>query len=78
MDGVICSLHTTKTQEEEEVESDLKREEDALSSDKPYELKEKIDDVASMPLEGPQEKPTTTKEGMPSGTTANNIPMEQG
>ena len=32
-----------------------RREEEALSLDEPYELKEKINDVASMPLEGPQE-----------------------
>jgi len=31
-----------------------------------------------MLLEGPQEEPTTTKEGMPSGITANNVPMKQG
>jgi len=57
-----------------------RREEEALSSDKPYELKEKINDMASTPLEGPQEGPTTTtiQDGMPSGRTANNIPMEQG
>jgi len=54
------------------------RKEEALSSDKPYELEEKIDDVASMPLEGPQEEPTTTQEGTPSGTTADDVPMEQG
>ena len=45
-----------------------------LSSDEPYE----IDDMASMPLEGPQEEPTTTKEGIPLGTTADDVPMEQG
>ena len=49
-----------------------------LFSDEPYELKEKIDNMASTPSEGPQEEPTTTKEGMPSGTTADDIPMEWG
>jgi len=50
-----------------------------LSSDGPYKLEEKIDDMVSMPSEGPQEEPTTTtKEGMPSGTTADDIPMEWG
>jgi len=53
-----------------------RREEEALSSDEPYELKENIDDVVSMPLEGLQEEPTTTtQDGMP---LANDIPMEQG
>jgi len=48
--------------------------------DKPYELEEKINDVVSMPLEGPQEGPTTTttQDRMPSGTTADDVPMEQG
>ena len=58
-----------------------RREEEALSSDKPYKLKEKINDVASTPLEGPQEGPTTTtttQDRMPSGTTADDVPMEQG
>jgi len=55
-----------------------RREEDVLSSDKPYELKEKINDMVSTPSEGPQEEPRTTKEGTPSGTTADNVPMEQG
>ena len=54
-----------------------RREEEALSSDKPYKLEEKIDDMASMPSEGPQEGPTT-QDGMLSGTTADDIPMEQG
>ena len=34
-----------------------------LSSDEPYKLKEKIDEAASMPTEGPQEEPSSTKEG---------------
>ena len=57
-----------------------RKEEEALSSDEPYELKEKINDVVSMPSEGPQEGPTTTatQDGMPLGTTANDVPMEQG
>jgi len=54
------------------------RKEEALSSDKPYKLEEKIDDVVSMLLEGPQEEPTTTQDGTPLGTTADDIPMEQG
>jgi len=33
-----------------------------LFSDKPYELKEKINEAASMPMEGPQEEPLSTKE----------------
>ena len=55
-----------------------RREEEALSSDEPYELEEKIDDVASTPSEGPQEEPTTTQDRTPLGTTADDIPMEQG
>jgi len=55
-----------------------KREEDALSSDKPYELKEIIDEAASMLTEGPQEEPSSTKEEMLSGMPTNNVPMEQG
>jgi len=57
-----------------------RREEEALSSDEPYELKEKIDNMASTLSEGPQEGPTTTtmQDGMPLGTTADNVPMEQG
>ena len=55
-----------------------RREQEALSLDEPYELEEKINDVASMLLEGPQEGPTTTQDGMPSGTTAGDVPMEQG
>jgi len=46
--------------------------------DEPYELKEKIDDMASMLLEGPQEGPTTTQNRMLSGTADDDIPMEQG
>jgi len=46
--------------------------------DEPYELKEKIDNVVSMPLEGPQEGPTTTQDGMLSGTADDDVPMEQG
>jgi len=48
-----------------------------LSSDEPYKLKEKIDDVVSMPSEGPQEGPTT-QDQMLSGTAGNDVPMEQG
>jgi len=55
-----------------------RREENKLSADEPYELKEKIDDVVSMPSEGPQEGPTTTQNGTPSGTADNDVPMEQG
>jgi len=55
-----------------------RREEDELSADEPYKLEEKINDMASMPSEGPQEGPTTTQDGMPSGTADDNIPMEQG
>ena len=56
-----------------------RREEEALSLDKPYKLKEKIDDMASTLSEEPQEGPTTTtQDGTPSGTTANDVPMEQG
>ena len=49
-----------------------------MSSDEPYKLKEKINEAASMPTEGPQEEPLSTKEGTSPGTTANNVPMEQG
>jgi len=49
-----------------------------LSSDKPYKLEEKINKAASMPMEGPQEEPSSTKEGMLPGITANDVPMEQG
>jgi len=55
-----------------------RREEDELFVDKPYELEEKINDVVSMLSEGPQEGPTTTQDGMPSGTADDNVPMEQG
>jgi len=55
-----------------------RREEYALSSDEPYELKEKIDEAASTLTEGPQEEPSSTKEGMMSGMPTNDIPMEQG
>jgi len=55
-----------------------RKEEEALSSDEPYKLKETINDIASTPLEGPQEEPTTAQEGMPPGTTADNVPVEQG
>jgi len=41
-------------------------------------LKKKINNMASMLLEGPQEGPTTTQDGMPSGTADDDIPMEQG
>jgi len=54
-----------------------RRDEEALSSDKPYKLKEKIDDMMSMPSEGLQEEPTTTQEGMPSSTTANGTGMRK-
>jgi len=46
--------------------------------DEPYKLKEKIDDVVSMPSEGPQEGPTTTQNGTLSGTADDDVPMEQG
>jgi len=49
-----------------------------LSSDEPYKLKEKIDEAASMPTEGPQEEPSSTKEGTMSGMPTDDIPMEQG
>jgi len=69
MDGVACILHTTKTQEEEEVKSDLKK---GRRMNCPWmshmSSKKKIDDVASMLLEGPQEGPTTTQNGTPLGT----------
>jgi len=55
-----------------------RREEEALSSDEPYKLKEKIDKAASMLMEGPQEEPSSTKEGTSPGTTADDVPMEQG
>jgi len=55
-----------------------RREEEALSTDEPYKLEEKINDVVSTLSEGPQEGPTTTQDRTPSGTTNNNIPMEQG
>jgi len=55
-----------------------RREEEVLSSDKPYELEEKMDEAASTPIEGPQEEPSPAKEGMSLGTTADNVPMEQG
>ena len=56
-----------------------RREEDTLSSDKPYKLKEKINDMVSMPLEGPTTTTTTTtQDRMLPGTTANDVPMEQG
>jgi len=55
----MCATYM-KTQEEEEVESDSRRE-DELSTDEPYELKEKLDDMASTLSEGPQEGPTTTQ-----------------
>jgi len=55
-----------------------RKEEEALSSDRPDELEEKINDIASTPSEGPQEEPITTQEGTLPGTTANNVPMEQG
>ena len=48
-----------------------RREEDVLSSDKPYELKEIINEAASKPTEGPQEEPSSTKEGMTLGTPTN-------
>jgi len=54
-----------------------RREEDALPSDEPYELKEKIDKAASMLTEGPQEEPSSAKEGTMLGTPADDIPMEQ-
>jgi len=55
-----------------------RREEDELSMNEPYELEEKINDMVSTPLEGPQEGPTTTQNGMLLGTADNNVPMEQG
>jgi len=55
-----------------------RREEDELSADKPYELKEKINDMASMLSEGPQEGPTTTQNGTLLGTADDDVPMEQG
>jgi len=58
-----------------------RREEEALSSDEPYELEEKINKAANMlitVMEGPQEEPSSTKEGTFLGTTANDVPMEQG
>jgi len=67
-----------KPKKKRKLKATQRREEDVLSSDEPYKLKEKINDVVSMLSEGPQEEPTTTKEEMQSGTTANNIPMEQG
>jgi len=47
-------------------------------TDETYKLEEKIDKAASTPTEGPQEEPLSTKEGMSSGTTADDVPMEQG
>jgi len=41
-----------------------RREEDELSMNEPYELEEKINDMVSTPLEGPQEGPTTTQDGI--------------
>jgi len=55
-----------------------RREEDELFTDEPYELEEKIDNVMSTPSEVPQEGPTTTQNGTPSGTADNDVPMEQG
>jgi len=55
-----------------------RREEDELSTDEPYKLEEKIDDLVSMLSEGPQEGPTTTQNGTPSGTADDDVPMEQG
>jgi len=49
-----------------------------LSSDEPYELNEKINDITSMLTEALQEEPPSTTEGMMSGTPTNDIPMEQG
>jgi len=49
-----------------------------LSSDEPYKLKEKIDKAATMLIKGLQEEPSSTREGMLPGTTANDVPMEQG
>jgi len=79
MDRVVCSLHMAKTQqEEEEVKSDSKKGGGSTVLDEPYELEEKIDDMASTPSEWPQEEPTITQDRMLSGTTANDAPMEQG
>jgi len=55
-----------------------RREEEALFLDELYKLEEKINDIVSMPSEGHQEGPTTTQDEMPLGTTADNVPMEQG
>ena len=79
MDRVVCSLHMAKTQqEEEEVKSDSKKGGGSTVLDEPYELEEKIDDMASTPSEGPQEGPTTTQDGTLLGTTTKNVPMKQG
>jgi len=55
-----------------------RREEDALSSDEPYKLKKIINKAASMPTEGPQKEPSSTKEETMSGMPTDDIPMEQG
>jgi len=56
-----------------------RREEEALSSDEPYELEEKIDDCGEYHCQkGPQEGPTTTQNRTLLGTADNDVPMEQG
>jgi len=67
-----------KPRKKRKLKATQRREEEALSSDEPYELEEKIDKAASMPTEGPQEEPSSTKEGTSPGTTANDVLMEQG
>jgi len=78
MDGVACLLHMTKPRKKRKSKVTQRREEKALSSDKPYKFEEKIDKAASMLMEGPQEEPSSTKEGTSLGTTTDNILMEQG
>jgi len=73
--GLYAHYIWRKPKKKRKSKATQRREEEALSSDEPYELEEKIDDVASTPSEGPQEEPTTTQEGMLSGTTANDVPM---
>ena len=76
--GLYVHYIQQKPKKKKKLKVTQRGEEDALSSDEPYELKEKTDKAASTLTEGPQEEPASTKEGMILGTPTNDIPMEQG